>query len=634
MSNQGKTVLTSATRQPAKRPLESPAASRDDWLRAVGRALKGSTFEQAATADGIAVGPLYDAGDMEAIDGARTARPWSIVAILDHPDATSAAEQAHEDLSGGAQELELALEGSRAARGFGLPVSASALTTVLERTLDHDFGLRLAPSPDLATSAQALTDALEGLGLSAEQSRISWGLDPLATGSSRGEDKVEADEVVAPLVGALLSKGFAGPLLLADGRPWHEAGASEAQEIAFIAAALAGHLRSLGGMGVAKAEAPDLLEAAMSSTVDQFMSIVKLRALRLVWRRLLDCCGLPAVPLRIHAETSWRMQTRLDPWGNILRATVAAFSAGVGGADSIAVLPYTQALGLPDAAARRIARNTHHVLLEEAQVRRVADPGAGSGAIQALTLQLAETAWTLLQSIERHGGLMASLRSGHPQDLIATLRSAAEDDVASGRIAIVGANLHPPRNEVSPSVIAPSNPSAAASSAASAIGLAPGRLTESFDRIVERVQAIEARGGSQPSVFLAHMGGAKDLQFIEDLFAAGGIHCLHAAEGSIVAPSLDTVTDAYRDSSAPAACICGRAEILLAPAQDASKPGGTLAEELSRRLSAAGCRAVFLAAKPDGEMERLLQNGIAGYIHEDADRIDLLTTALDAHEGS
>ena len=90
-------------------------------------------------------------------------------------------------------------------------------------------------------------------------------------------------------------------------------------------------------------------------------------------------------PANVAAETAWRMMTRRDPYVNMLRTTIAVTAAGLGGADDIAALPHTAALGLPDAFARRVARNTQLILLEESNLYRVADPAAGSGGIEDLT---------------------------------------------------------------------------------------------------------------------------------------------------------------------------------------------------------------------------------------------------------
>jgi methylmalonyl-CoA mutase N-terminal domain/subunit len=139
-----------------------------------------------------------------------------------------------------------------------------------------------------------------------------------------------------------------------------------------------------------------------------------------------------------HAETAWRMMTRRDPWVNLLRSTVATFSAGIGGADTITVLPFTTALGLPDAFTRRIARNTQLILLEEAHLWRVAEPSAGSGSLEALTEALCRQAWRLFQELEREGGIVSSLIAGELQTRIAITRAAREHAIATRRHTVTG----------------------------------------------------------------------------------------------------------------------------------------------------------------------------------------------------
>src|SRR5262245_65131360 len=114
--------------------------------------------------------------------------------------------------------------------------------------------------------------------------------------------------------------------------------------------------------------------------------------------------------------------TRDDAYVNMLRATIAVFSAGVGGADAVTVMPFTTARGLPDRFARRVARNTQLVLLDEAGIAHVADPTAGTGWSEDLTTNLCRAAWALLQEIEAAGGVPAALERGLIQDKVAAAR--------------------------------------------------------------------------------------------------------------------------------------------------------------------------------------------------------------------
>ena len=150
-----------------------------------------------------------------------------------------------------------------------------------------------------------------------------------------------------------------------------------------------------------------IVGATLAANQDMFLTLAKFRAIRLLWARVLEASGIAHQPLRLHGETSRRMMARLDPHTNILRATAAVFGAGLGGTDTFTVLPFSIAQGLPNAFARRMARNTQLILLEESQLWRVADPASGSGYVESLTHNLSERAWAIFQGIEKSGKLPA-----------------------------------------------------------------------------------------------------------------------------------------------------------------------------------------------------------------------------------
>ena len=193
----------------------------------------------------------------------------------------------------------------------------------------------------------------------------------------------------------------------------------------------------------------------LAADADQFLTIAKFRALRKLFARVEQACGLQPEPIFISAETAWRMMTQRDPWVNVLRTTMAAFAAGLGGADSVTVLPFTAALGLPDAFARRLARNTQLILLEEANLAKVADPAAGSGGLEALTQQLCAAAWSLFQEIEAAGGAYAALESGLIQRKVAATRAERESAVARGRDPLTGTSEFPDIHELPVTVLEP-----------------------------------------------------------------------------------------------------------------------------------------------------------------------------------
>jgi methylmalonyl-CoA mutase len=199
--------------------------------------------------------------------------------------------------------------------------------------------------------------------------------------------------------------------------------------------------------------ARDALCFRLSADADQFLTIAKFRALRKLWARVEDACGLPFRPAFIAAETAWRMMTRRDPHVNMLRTTVAALAAGVGGADAVTVLPFTMAIGLPDRFARRVARNSQFILLEESRLAQVADPSAGSGAIEALTDELCRAAWGLFQEIQAAGGSCAALEQGLIQRQVAVVRNARTEAIAAGREQITGTTVYPNPDEMPAAVL-------------------------------------------------------------------------------------------------------------------------------------------------------------------------------------
>ena len=214
---------------------------------------------------------------------------------------------------------------------------------------------------------------------------------------------------------ALAQQGFRGPFASADARIVHNAGGSEAQELAYALAVGVEYLRVLEARGVALDAARHMLYFRLAADADQFLTIAKFRALRKLWARVEAACGLLPAAIFVAAETAWRMMTKRDPYVNMLRTTIAVVSAGLGGADAVTVLPFTMALGLPDRFARRIARNTQLVLIEESNLAKVADPAAGAGGIEDLTDQLCGVAWRNFQDMEKAGGAWAALERGEIQ---------------------------------------------------------------------------------------------------------------------------------------------------------------------------------------------------------------------------
>ena len=433
------------------------AEAEAGWRRLVEKGLRGRPFSDLVsnTAEGFAIDPLTPpAAPVGAFD--RPATPWMRLQRIDHPDAGRSAALSLEALNGGADGLALVFHGAPGARGFG--IAADDLSDLLRDVVIDACPIRLETGidgPDIAARFAAETEARR---IDPALMQLSFGIDPLSANAANGlgfDRWSETRAAIGALVARLATKRFRGPFLAADGRRAHEAGADAASELAFVAAAYVAYLRLLAEAGLGDDVTGAAIEAVLAADSDQFMTIAKFRAARLMLRRIRSASGLTAGPVRIHGETSYRMTTRRDPYSNLIRAAIAAFAAGAGGADSLAVLPFTAPFGLAGSVPRRLALDTQSILLEEANLYRVVDPSAGSGSIEALTQDLAAEAWRRFQAIEAEGGLVASMAAGALQDRIATERAARLAAIADGSAAIVGTNLFPVPASLPPDIEAP-----------------------------------------------------------------------------------------------------------------------------------------------------------------------------------
>ena len=299
--------------------------------------------------------------------------------------------------------------------------------------------LRAASDADLAT---VLKDVLLDLA-----PVVLDGPDPAAfLAYAAGRDLHPATNLGVPAAAATaevarlaLEAGVLG--FVVDATVVHDRGASDAQELGWSIAAGATYLRALTDAGVALDEAASLVEFRYAVTDEQFPSIAKLRAARRLWARVLELSEATSREQRQHAVTSRPMMSKYDPWVNMLRTTVAAFAAGVGGADAVTVLPFDSPLGRPDAFGRRIARNTSHLLIDESHVARVADPAGGSYAVEKLTDDLARAGWEVFGRIEAGESL---------DDSIAEVVAKREAEIVRRKRPITGLTEFPNLGEALP----------------------------------------------------------------------------------------------------------------------------------------------------------------------------------------
>lgn len=607
---------------------EFPDATREQWqslvagvLRKSGRDVSGPAAENALSTtlqDGLTTRPLYTADDAPEDAGypgfapfTRGGRPeggavsgWDVRQRHTRPDPARTNEAVLSDLENGVTSLWLSVGSA------GIPVSG--LATALEGVHLDLAPIALDAGAEFGAAARALLKLYEERGVTPHQARGTLGADPVGELARTGRELTGLTEEAAELA-ALCDRKYPGlRAVTVDALPYHEGGASDAQELGCSLATGVGWLRDLTAAGLTVEAACAQIEFRYAATADQFLTIAKLRAARRLWARVTEVCGArpDTGAQRQHAVTSPVMMTRRDPWVNMLRTTVASLAAGVGGADAVTVLPFDHILGLPDAFARRIARNTSTILLEESHLGRVIDPAGGSWYVERLTDDLAHAAWAWFQEIERAGGQRAALHDGLIAERLAATWQERSGRLARRREPITGVSEFPqlsqPPVERDPAPTAPGG------------GLPVVRRDEAYEALRARSDAHLAATGSRPRVFLAALGPAAAntarATFATSLFQAGGIEPVHDP----VTVDARTAADAFTRSGAAVACICS---------SDALYAEG--AAPVAEALKSAGALRVFLAGRPGERRETYARAGVDDFVVAGGDAIAVLTSVLD-----
>ncbi|WP_185995638.1 methylmalonyl-CoA mutase family protein [Nocardioides campestrisoli] len=576
---------------------DEDSATAADWERATAAVLRKSrrlreedpddrvwTTLTRTTLDGIPVAPI---GTPASLEGLTTAgRPsragaWDVRTPLSGGDASALNEAALVDLENGGTSLLLDVD-----EGVDL---AAVLRGVL---------LDLAPvalDRPSAAQAAALADVLESYdGPVAAGANLSF--DPQSLDLFSAADTEEGEEPAEQLVALARRAWQLGVLgLVVDGTALHDRGASDAQELGWTMAVGIDYLRVLTAGGMSVEEAAKVIEFRYAATDEQFPTIAKLRAARRLWARVLEASGAEAVAMRQHAVTSRPMMTTFDPWVNMLRTTVAAFAAGVGGADAVTVVPFDEPLGRPDAFGRRIARNTSSLLIEESHLAVVADPAGGSYAVERLTDDLAVAGWAELGRIEEAGGASSLAARQGVVDRVSATAAERDAQVADRSRPITGLSEFPNLAETLPQ----REP-------------AEGRRVRRYGWAFE---ALRAEPAASP-VFLATMGPiaahTARATFATNLLAAGGV----AVEVAGPTDGVESVLAAYRGQ--PVVCLAGT--------DPAYAEWGA---DLVAALRGAGASYVVLAGKP-GEKINITEDTVDDSAAMGVDALAFLTRIREA----
>ena len=508
--------------------LSADAADSDVW-----EALTTTSVEE------IRIPVLGLPGRLEATDGRRRSGPggWKTRPYIVDPDPAQAADAVFDEWRHDATSIWLAV-GSTA-------IKPSLLGRALARVPLESLPLVVSAvgSTTDVQAAQAMADVLGGRGIKAAPGS-SLGADPvgrlLRTGSASPGSAVTA--VIRDV--AMLANDLGTGALVADGTVAHRMGAGDAAEVGYTLATAVHYLRALEALGHPIGDTGTLLELRLAATDDQFATIAKFRAARMLWTRIGEVSGgFGPVASQIHAVTSDPMMTGYDPFTNLLRTTIAAFAAGVGGAESLTVQSFDVALGIPTSQGMRLARNISALLAQESHVADVADPAGGAGAVEELTDTLADAAWKEFQLIELAGGVTAAVDDGSVRSRIDRTRIRRRCRIDRRAQPITGISMFPKADEV----LLVRRPYPASP---------PGLREAQSSSWAADFETLRGDPIAEP-VFLATLGtipaSAPRAGFAADAFAAGGVGTTPA----VATANVDDVRAAFAARPSAVVCLAG-----------------------------------------------------------------------------
>jgi len=685
---------------------EFPPVTYEQW-RAVAEAdLKGAAFEQKLVThiyEDIDIQPVYTGRDaLHGVDAsglpgqtpfvrgahAVTAEPlpWDLRQEYQHPELKANNRAILDDLAGGATSLLIRLDqiagqghdpddpaSAELAQDDGvMAYSAADLDRVLADVQLDAVGVSLEAGAAFIPGAALLVSLWKKRGVAPDQARGSFHADPLGELARRGRLPLTIGTALSQLadLAAWTAQNYPGVTAVGvDTSPYHQAGATAAQDIALGVATGLEYLKAMLAAGLDVATASRQMVFDLSVGTHHFLAIAKLRAARRVWARIIECCGGKGDvgAMRIHARTGLRTLTQRDPYVNLLRNTVGVFAAGIGGAESITSIPFDIMSKQPDEFSRRIARNTLLILQEEARLNHVVDPAGGSWFLEKLTQQVADKAWEIFQQVERRGGMQQALTTGWVSEQVNAAYVPRAKNIARRKQGITGVSEFPNVTEErltappvdnaalhaaavrrlndsrpadgAKSVAAATDKIAAAIQAATA-GASIGQLAKAlgfhlasiqtrpfivrnfakpFEDLRDASDAWEAQHGRRPTVFLANMGPVAHhtarATFSKNFFEAGGF----AVIGNNGWKDAEAAAAAFQGSGATVAVICS-----------SDKLYPEIVPVVAGKLKAAGAKAVVLAGQPGANEAAWRAAGVDRFIFVKCDVLGTLQEMLRA----
>ena len=453
----------------------------DDWRALAAKEVKGRNLDWA-TPEGIAVKPLYTAADIAGIDpglpgfapftrGVKATmyagRPWTIRQYAGFSTAKASNEFYRRNLAAGQKGLSVAFD-LATHRGYdsdhprvtgdvgkagvaidsiedmkilfdGIPLDKMSVSMTMNGAVIPCLAFYIVAAEEQGVAPALLEGTIQNDVLKEFMVRNTY-VYPPAPSMRIVADIIEYTAANMPRFNSISISGY----------HMQEAGATQLQELAFTLADGMEYVRAAQARGLDVDVFAPRLSFFFAIGMNFFMEVAKLRAARTLWAKIMTNFGAKdpkSLMLRTHCQTSGVSLQERDPYNNVIRTTVEAMAAVLGGTQSLHTNALDEAIALPTDFSARIARNTQLVLAEETGITRVIDPLGGSYYVEALTAELADKAWAMIEDIETRGGMTVAVASGYPKLQIEEAAAAKQSAVDRGETVVVGVNKYAPATD-------------------------------------------------------------------------------------------------------------------------------------------------------------------------------------------
>ena len=462
-------------------PAFPDSSNLDAWKKAASKSAPGGDVENLnwTTSEGIVVKPLYTKADVADLPCTDTlpgfapytrgpqatmyaVRPWTIRQYAGFSTATESNAFYRKALAAGGQGVSVAFD-LATHRGYDsdnprvvgdVGKAGVAIDSVEDMKILFD-GIPLDKVSVSMTMNGAVLPVLAGYVVAAEEQGVSQ--DKL-TGTIQNDILKEfmvrntyiyppkpSMKIIADIFGYTAQNMPKFNSISISGYHMQEAGANQAIEMAFTLADGAEYVRTGIASGMDVDEFAGRLSFFWAVGMNFYLEIAKMRAARMLWHRIMTKLGAKSpksMMLRTHSQTSGWSLTEQDPYNNVIRTTIEAMAAVFGGTQSLHTNALDEAIALPTEFSARIARNTQIIIQEESQICKVVDPWAGSYMMEALTQDMADKAWALIEEIEAMGGMVKAVESGWAKMKVETCAAETQAQIDSGKKVIVGVNKY------------------------------------------------------------------------------------------------------------------------------------------------------------------------------------------------